>query len=168
MRRPLLAAIVLATVLPVFAQHDLSTVDGTIRALYESISGPAGFEIDRDVFDPMFTQDARLSVAYTDREGEQHYISWTPAEFVETNWSGPRQRGFFEIESHRIVEEFGNVVHVFSTYESRWNEDDAEPFQRGLNSIQLVKREGRFYIVSILWEGETEGNSIPAQYLPQG
>ena len=37
----------------------------------------------------------------------------------------------------RSTETFGQIVHVFSTYESRHARGDAEPFQRGINSIQL-------------------------------
>ncbi len=168
MRRILLALVIIAaSSLSAVAQYDLTTIDGTIHALYESISGPEGFEVDRETFDPMFTENARLSAAYVDRDGNAGYISWTAPEYVETVWNGPRARGFFEIETYQVVEEFGSVVHVFSTYESRWNEDDEEPFQRGINSIQFVKRDGSYKIVSILWQGETEADPIPAQYLPQ-
>lgn len=158
-----------ATVIPLSVQaqdYDLATIDGTIDALYDVISGPEGFEIDRSVFDPLFMDDARLSATYTSQSGEQGFVSWTPAEYVEAVWSGPRERGFFEIELYKTVEQFGNVVHAFSTYESRWNEDDEEPFQRGINSIQLLKRTDRYYIVSILWQGETPDTPIPAEYLP--
>jgi len=169
MHRFLFAAVVLATALPVSAQnsvlYDLTTIEGTIEALYESISGPEGFEIDRETFDPLFAENARLSATYYNQEGEQGVVSWTAGEYVETVWSGARQRGFFEIESARTVEQFGHVAHVFSTYESRWNEDDEDPFQRGINSIQLLQKEGRWWVVSILWQGESEDTPIPAEYL---
>lgn len=169
MRSVILASLLLLVAAPPSAQdYDLTTVDGTIYALYHSISGPEGFEIDRDVFDPLFVENAQLSATYTNQEGEQGYVSWSPTEYVETIWNGPRQRGFFEVEAFKTVEQFGNVYHVFSTYESRWNEDDEDPFQRGINSIQLLKRDGRFFIVSIFWQGEDANTPIPAQYLPQG
>lgn len=161
----LIAFIAIATTLSASAQYDLTTIPGTIDALYQSISGPEGFEIDRETFDPLFADDARLSATYFNREGEQGVISWSVAEYVEAVWSGPRQRGFFEIETARTVEEFAHIAHVFSTYESRWNEDDEEPFQRGINSIQLLNKDGRWWIVNIFWEGESEGNPIPDEYL---
>jgi len=168
MHRLLLAVAVLATALPASAQYDLTTIDGTIEALYESISGPEGFEIDREAFDPLFTEDAHLAATFIGQDGSRGYVSWSPAEYVETVWSGPRQRGFFEIETAQTVDQFGNVTQVFSTYESRWNEEDEEPFQRGINSIQLYFDDERWWIVSILWEGEREDNPIPAKYLSQG
>ncbi|MCH7976902.1 MAG: hypothetical protein IIC18_10195 [Bacteroidetes bacterium] len=172
MRRFLFTAIVLATALPVSSQnsvlYDLTTIEGTIEALYQSISGPEGFEIDRETFDPLFVENARLSATYFNQEGDQAVVSWTATEYVETIWNGARERGFFEIETARTVEQFAQIAHVFSTYESRWNEDDEEPFQRGINSIQLLNKDGRWWIVNIFWEGESEDNPIPAQYLPQG
>ena len=74
--------LVLATSLSATAQYDLTTIDGTIEALYESISGPEGFEIDREVFDPLFTEDARLSATFTGQDGNQGYVSWSPAEYI--------------------------------------------------------------------------------------
>ena len=82
---------------------------------------------------------------------------------------GPRleQNGFFEREIHKTVEQFGNVMHVFSTYESRRKAEDPQPFQRGINSIQLLKDANRWWIVTIYWDGERPGNTIPPKYLPK-
>jgi hypothetical protein len=40
---------------------------------------------------------------------------------------------------HRVVERFGPLVHVFSTYEGR-REGNTKPFVRGINSIQARAR----------------------------
>ena len=65
-----------------------------------------------------------------------------------------------------LIQQFGNIVHVWSTYESRHNADDATPFARGINSIQLLKDGDRYWIVNILWDSERPSNPIPAKYLP--
>jgi prevent-host-death family protein len=57
-------------------------------------------------------------------------------------------------------------VHVFSTYESRKTKD-GQPFQRGINSIQLIKDGNRYWVVTILWDVETPTSPIPASYLPE-
>jgi hypothetical protein len=76
--------------------------------------------------------------------------------------------GFFEREIHRVTEQYGNVVHAFSTYESRRTADLAEPpFSRGINSIQLLRDGDRWWVVSIFWDSERPGNEIPARYLPR-
>jgi hypothetical protein len=48
--------------------------------------------------------------------------------------------GFFEQEIARKADTFGDFAHVWSTYESRHSKDDATPFLRGINSIQLCKQ----------------------------
>ena len=63
-----------------------------------------------------------------------------------------------------MTEQYGDMVHVFSTYESR-REEKGEVFSRGINSIQLVKKDGRFWIVNIMWNSETKENPIPEKYL---
>jgi hypothetical protein len=66
----------------------------------------------------------------------------------------------------RRVETFGNIAHVFSTYESRRAPGD-KPFARGINSFQLVRDGKAWKVVTILWDSEREGNPLPEKYLPQ-
>ena len=56
------------------------------------------------------------------------------------------------LEIARRTEQFGNIAHVWSIYESRHNEDDPEPFMRGINSIQLFNDGKRWWIVNIYWQ----------------
>ena len=74
--------------------------------------------------------------------------------------------GFFEKEVARRVERFGNIAHVFSTYESRRHADDPQPFARGINSIQLMNDRNRWWVVTVFWQAERPENPIPAKYLP--
>ena len=53
-----------------------------------------------------------------------------------------------------------------STYETYWSEEDAAPFMRGINSIQLLYKDGRWWVVTIFWDNESPENPIPAEYLP--
>ena len=43
---------------------------------------------------------------------------------------------------------------------------EAEPFARGVNSIQLVRQDGRWWVVTILWDVERPDQPIPPPYLP--
>jgi len=75
------------------------------------------------------------------------------------------ERGFFEDEIGRVQEEFGPVVHLFSTYQSRWSLDDPEPFARGINSFQLMHDGTRWWVVTIYWTSERPGLLIPGRYI---
>ena len=76
-----------------------------------------------------------------------------------------KENGFYEKEIARRTEQFGNIAHVWSIYESRNNEDDPEPFIRGINSIQLFNDGKRWWIVNIYWQQESAENPIPPKYL---
>ena len=80
--------------------------------------------------------------------------------------SGAFAHGFFEREIARRSDCFGNVCQIFSSYESRHTASDAAPFQRGINSIQLVRDGKRWWIASVAWDIEKPESPIPAQYQP--
>ena len=74
-----------------------------------------------------------------------------------------KENGFYEKEIARRTEQFGNIAHVWSIYESRHNENDPEPFMRGINSISYQTIRG--WIVNIYWQQESAENPIPEKYL---
>lgn len=144
---------------------ELSTVDGVIKNLYELISGPAGQLRDWNKMRDLFHLEARQGSLGTDREGKPAFATVTVEDYIRNSGPNFEQNGFFEREIGRVTEQYGDMVHVFSAYEARRAEKDATPYMRGINSIQLVKKDGRFWIVNILWNRETKENPIPAKYL---
>ena len=62
------------------------------------------------------------------------------------------------------MECYGDIAQVFSTYESRHAEADAKPFQRGINSFQLLFDGHRWWVVTIYWQGERLDLPLPKQY----
>ena len=152
--------------------EDVSSIDGLMAALYDVISGPAGKPRDWDRFRSLFAPDGRLGIVRVDhpavdgqpaKPGDVYFL--TPDMYVERDAPFFAKEGFFEHGIANRVEQFGNLVSVWSTYESRHAPEDAKPFARGINSIQLVKAQGRWWIASILWEDEREGLALPEKYL---
>jgi hypothetical protein len=90
---------------------------------------------------------------------------WSVEDYIENAGSTLEKNGFFEREIGRTTEVYGDIAHVFSAYDSKRTAEDAEPFARGVNSIQLLKHNGRWWVVSIFWQGETPENKVPARYL---
>jgi hypothetical protein len=152
---------------PAAKPADVQSPDAILAALYDVISGPAGQERDWDRFRSLFIPGARLIPTRTRPDGGADARVMTPDDYATA--SGPRlkEAGFFEKEIHRTTDAFGNVMHVFSTYESRRTASDPQPFARGINSIQLLKDGNRWWVVSIYWDSERQGNAIPAKYLPK-
>ncbi len=146
---------------------DVESVDAIIAAVYDVISGPAGEARDWDRFRSLFQADAKLIPTRPTQDGSYVLQFWSPESYIATAGEGLEARGFFEIEIHRVQEGYGQIVHLFSTYESRRNADDPTPFARGINSFQLVNDGTRWWVVSIFWQGESQSNTIPSQYLPK-
>lgn len=143
---------------------DVGTLDATVGALYDVISGPPGKDRDWDRFRTLFADGARLIATVSMPGLPARATVMTPDEYA-TNASPLLRRGFVEKEVSRTVEQFGRIAQVFSTYESRYRTTDAKPFQRGINSIQLLNDGTRWWIVSVYWDAERSDNPIPAKYL---
>jgi len=142
---------------------DVATIDSIIFALYDVISGPAGerdWERDRHLFLP----GARLIRTRKNPDGSTYYKVMTVEEYV-ADAAPVLSEGFYEIEIARMTEQFGNIAHAFSTYESR-HAPDGPPFARGVNSIQLLQDGKRWWVTAIAWDIEREGNPLHARYLP--
>ena len=144
--------------------NDVKTPESIIAALYEVISGEKGQARDWDRFKNLFTSDAKLIPTFLTKEGQVAYRAITPAEYEASFSKNIPTRGFFEREISNITESFGNIVHIFSTYETT-EEKGGRVTMRGINSIQLLKSNDRYYIVSIFWSSETPQNPLPEKYL---
>jgi hypothetical protein len=131
------------------------------------ISGPAGEKRDRERFRSLFVPGARLIPTGRRPDGTTGHRVLTPEQFMEGSAPLMEERGFFEREIGRTSEQFGVLLHAFSAYDSRWKEDDPQPFARGINSIQLLNDGTRWWIVNVFWDSERANNPIPAEYLPK-
>jgi hypothetical protein len=89
----------------------------------------------------------------------------TVEEYIATAGASLERDGFFERELGRTTEEFGGILHAFSSYDSKRLPTDPEPFARGINSIQLRTDGTRWWVVTVLWDSERPDNPIPAKYL---
>lgn len=145
--------------------NDVSSVDAIIKSVYNVISGPAGEKRNWDRMRTLFVPEARMTATGKRPSGDHGRRSMLVEEYI--NGSGPflEKNGFFENEIGRKTEQYGNIVHVFSTYESRKTLNDEKPFMRGINSFQLWNDGKRWWVINILWESETKENPIPEKYI---
>ena len=98
-------------------------------------------------------------------DGNVRHQVISPEAYAERNGAVLEERGFFEVEVGRVLESFGQIAHLFSTYESRSTADDPEPFARGINSFQLMNDGSRWWVVSVMWDSERPDNPIPDRYI---
>ena len=150
---------------PVAAAEDVESADAIIAAVYDVISGPAGAERDWDRMRSLFLPGAQLTPSFESPDGGYGVQYMSVEDWIEGAKEWFSENAFFEVEIHQVAESYGHIAHAFSTYESR-READGEPFTRGINSFQLMFDGTRWWIVNIFWQGETESEPIPGQYLP--
>jgi hypothetical protein len=164
---PTATPVAIPTASPAARPADVATVDGIVAALYDVISGPAGQPRDWDRMRSLFAPEGRLMAVGARPESVYALRAMTVDDYIARNSKAFATMGFFEREAARSTETFGQIVHVFSTYESRHNRGDAEPFQRGINSIQLYHDGKRWWIVNVLWRAEDASLRLPDRYLPR-
>jgi hypothetical protein len=144
---------------------DVSSLDAIIAAVYDVISGPAGKKRDWDRMRSLFVPGARLIPTGPRPTGGYGSRVLTVDEYIGRASGVFEKQGFYEREAVRRTEQFGQIAHVFSTYESRHAPNDAKPFQRGINSFQLMNDGTRWWVVTIFWQAEDEKTPLPEKYL---
>jgi len=148
-----------AAALPAANPADVSEIDQVIKTLYAVISGPAGPR-DWNRFRSLFHPDAYMAAFNAKRELRK----FSPAQYAQNNGPFFMQNSFNEKEIGRTMNQFGNVAQVFTSYE--FNAGTNPPTnKRGMNSIELIKEKGRWFIMSISWDEESKDQAIPSIYL---
>jgi hypothetical protein len=147
--------------------EDVASPEALVAALYDVISGPKGQARDWNRFRSLFAPGARMIPSGKRPDGTWGHRVLTPDEYIARSEKSLVEEGFRERELHRVVERFGPLVHVFSSYEAT-REGEAKPFVRGVNSIQLLHDGKRWWLLSIAWTPETPEQPLPAKYLPPG
>ena len=155
---------------PAAKPEDVASVDAIIAALYAVISGPPGQARDWDRMRSLFHPAARMEPIVPRREGGGFEVRvLAPNDYVQRSGDMLTRHGFTEKEIARRQERFGNLVHVWSTYEGRFTAEGAPTKDaiRGINSIQLSWDGTRWWILNLAWDSERPGSALPPEYLPR-
>ena len=152
----------LAAKVPPPKPDDVNSLDAIMGAIYDVISGPAG-QRDWSRFRSLFLPQAHFTQTEKTADGATAVITWSVDEFVRDAGEVFAKEAFYEKGIVNRADTFGNVAQVFSSYESR-HAPGEKPFQRGINSIQLLNDGKRWWVVSILWDSERPGNPLPAKF----
>jgi len=143
---------------------DVGSPDAIIKAMYETISGPAGHRNwyrERS----LFVEGARMIPIGKRVHRDGDFQMMDLEEWIEDAMPYLNENDFYEMEVMRQEHCFGNIVQAFSTYEAR-NSPDGPAIARGINSIQLLNKDGRWWIVTVMWENESKEHPIPEEFLP--
>lgn len=147
-------------------KEDVSTINGIMNATYEAVSGEAGekrqWERDLSLHDP----NAIYSFSLENASGKLQQTTMSLKDFHKETDTMVAKTAFYENEINREIHVFGNIAHVWSTYETRLVKNGPVA-RRGINSIQLYYNEGRWWIISWTFDKEREDRKIPQTFDPQ-
>jgi len=142
------------------SKSDLAGIDQAIRAVYDVISGPTGQKRDFDSMRSMFAPGATMKAI-----GPKGLRGGTVEDYIKRNAEILEKEGFTERELGRRVEVWGSLATVWSAYDGRTANGSFH--ERGINSFQLVKVDGKWLVASILWQEETPENRLPANLIKE-
>jgi hypothetical protein len=133
-------------------------IDALMRAFYEVISFGHGGEPDWERMQRLFSPHARITritpdgTDYLDLPGFQELVKEALDVGVYTR--------FFEAEVLRDERRFGALAHVLSAYETKQSPAAKEALARGVNSLQLIKEDGEWKVLSLAWDEERVDNPL--------
>jgi len=131
-------------------------LDQLMREFYEVISFEEGRSPDWARMASLFSSHARITrltpegIDYLDLNGFRDLAE----ELIEVGVF----TSFFEREVGRRTQQFGDVVHIASAFETRISPDARDYIERGVNSLQLIREAGRWRILSLCWDTAAEAS----------
>ena len=135
---------------------DEQAIGAVLDEMYAMISGPKGPR-DWSRQANCFLPEARQIRTWVDDHGKPVMRIMGLDEYASDTTPFFAANDFYEIQSSRRIDLFGNIAHVWSGYEARGSLDDAEPERRGINSIQLFRHPDHGWrIVSMIWDNERD------------
>ena len=133
---------------------DEEAIGAVLDEMYDTISGPAGprdWSRQRNAFLP----EARQVRTWVDEQGRPQCLMMGLKEYSENVTPFFAANDFYEVETARRIDVFGNMAHAWSNYEARRSPDDSDVERRGINSIQLFRHPDHGWrIIHMIWDNE--------------
>lgn len=136
----------------------MNELDDIIARMYAGVCFEAGQRPDWKTEDEIFAPGARM-VRVNDDGVFAFDLESYRKDFDRMIDSG-EMPSFWEGEIWRETHLFGDVAHVLSAYETRRTKG-GPLLNRGVNSIQLFRRDGRWWVSAMIWRREGREVAIP-------
>jgi hypothetical protein len=140
--------------------EDVVTIDALIEAYYESVSGHPG-QRDGERMLSLFVKGGKISIDVSGDE-PRHQLA---EDYLRTSRFLTITTDFFEREISRDTQQFGRMANVISTYGISDAMENTEYTARGVTVFQLVHHHDRWWILSTMWQRESDELPLPAELL---
>ncbi|MDH3215808.1 MAG: hypothetical protein OEN01_05880 [Candidatus Krumholzibacteria bacterium] len=145
------------------ASAAVATADGTVAELYRLVTFEAGSTPDWAQVASLFIDEAVI-VLRTSRENTTVFsVKGFVDDFIQfIERADAGETGFVEeiVSTKSMV--FGDIAHVLVLYEASIPGSPRPP-QQGVDSFQLIKKDGRWWIVAVTNELPTTDKPVPVE-----
>jgi hypothetical protein len=137
------------------------------RALYEVVSAPPA-QRNWDAIRHYYHPEARLVRTGVNPDGTPFVSVFTLDAYIENVGKLLDGVRFSEVEVSQESVVFGNVARLTSVYEYTRQSANETVRGRGVNFFTLVHDAGQWRVMSIVWDNERPGLSLPPEvYAPR-
>ena len=145
--------------------ESLESAEGVVRELYRLVCIPVGGETDWDQVRNLFIPEAVIHLRVSKEASDTFTLEGWIDDFVAFNEKArSSERGFEEKIVRLSSTQFRDIAHVLVLYEARmldWGDD--RPPTQGVDSIELIRKDGRWWIAAITNDIPNQENPIPAE-----
>lgn len=154
----------MSTVSKIGTSSEDRAIEKLLEKLYAVISFEESEEPNWQGLQEIFSRHARITRVTpegTDHLDPQSFLAMT-RDLLDVG----AYTSFYELEVARTVQSFGDIAQIWSTYETRRNRTAREPLGRGINSIQLIREEGAWRVLGLLWDEQPSGSAFEFGDIP--
>jgi hypothetical protein len=138
--------------------------ESLVRGLYTAVTFDAGSVPDWDYVSKFFTPEAVIAVRMTRTSmavlNVEEFVKWFDDDVKKYKMN---ERGFEESIEKIKLTVFGDMAHCFVVYKARFKTPENSPGQLGLDSWGLMKKDGRWWIVSVTNDVVTPQRPLPEE-----
>ncbi len=135
-----------------------------VRSLYHLVSvTPGGPQTDWEKVRSLFYKDAVIELRQTPKTTSVFSVQGFIDDFIRFNQRARvPERGFSEKILRLRSMVFQDIAHVLVLYEASMP-DSSRPPQQGIDSFQLIRKDGRWWIISVANEVPAPGSPLPKE-----
>jgi hypothetical protein len=143
----------------VFAQDQ--SAEQVIDELYDHVTFDAGTTPDWDAVKELFIDEAVIVLRTSRTDTTVFSLEGWVNDFVQfIERANVEKTGFVEKIVKKKAMVFGDIAHVLVLYEAHIPGSERPP-QQGVDSCQLIRKDGRWLIASIVNEIPTPDRPVP-------
>jgi hypothetical protein len=144
------------------SEDPLQSAEAVVRELYRLVCVPVGGDTDWEQVRKLFIPEAVIVLRVSKESSTTFTVQTWIDDFIAYNKKArSSERGFEEKIVRLSPMVFRDIAHVLVLYEARML-DWSKPASPGVDSIELIRKDGRWWIAAITNDLPNADHPIPA------